>query len=212
MGARRRLMGQFVGSRVWTIGEERWMVCAESPGWNFRVLARGGRGGWRGKRARTIRCRREFASCGREDGGGRFGSAVGASETRGGRARLGRLPRPSRVSKGTKKLQPGGRAAAPGRARSGIGHAQHGDGTRAGGPGGVPRQGVARGDARVSKHDATDPRLKVAPPNGRDSDAPAVVPLSGCGLGQLAHCFVTGRPRCRVEESLSLETTRLTRS
>ena len=77
----------------------RWMDgLAESPGWNFRVLARGGRGGWRGKRARTIRCRREFASCGREDGGGRFGSAVGASETRGGRARLGRLPRPSRVS------------------------------------------------------------------------------------------------------------------
>ena len=36
---------------------------------------------------------------------------------------------------------------------SGCGYAQHGDGTRAGGPGGVPRQGVARGDTRVSKHD-----------------------------------------------------------
>lgn len=84
--------GQFVGSRVGTIGEDGWLC--ESLGWNFRVLARGGRGGWRGERARTIRCRREFASCGREDGGGRFGSAVGASEMRGGRARLGRLPRP----------------------------------------------------------------------------------------------------------------------
>ena len=36
---------------------------------------------------------------------------------------------------------------------SGCGYAQHGDGTRAGGPSRVPRQNVARGDTRVSKHD-----------------------------------------------------------
>jgi hypothetical protein len=45
------------------------------------------------------------------------------------------------------------RGRAPAGDDSGCGYAQHGYGTRAGGPSRVPRQNVARGDTRVSKHD-----------------------------------------------------------
>ena len=65
------------------------------------------------------------------------------------------LVRARLLSGGKKKSWMGGpaRGRAPAGDDSGCGYAQHGDGTRAGGPSRVPRQNVARGDTRVSKHD-----------------------------------------------------------
>ena len=83
----------------------------------------------------------------------RFG---GSGQRSGGvRGAVASLVRARLFSDGKKMSWMGGpaRGRAPAGDDSGCGYAQHGDGTRAGGPGRVPRQGVARGDTRVSKHD-----------------------------------------------------------
>ena len=83
----------------------------------------------------------------------RFGGS--GQRSRGVRGAGTSLVRARLFSDGKKMSWMGGpaRGRAPAGDDSGCGYAQHGDGTRAGGPGRVPRQGVARGDTRVSKHD-----------------------------------------------------------
>ena len=78
--------------------------------------------------------------------------ASGGSSLRSG---VASLVRARLFSDGKKMSWMGGpaRGRAPAGDDSGCGYAQHGDGTRAGGPSRVPRQNVARGDTRVSKHD-----------------------------------------------------------
>ena len=91
------------------------------------------------------------------DVGMRFGGS--GQRSRGVRGAVASLVRARLLWDGKKKSWMGGpaRGRAPAGDDSGCGYAQHGNGTRAGGPSRVPRQNVARGDTRVSKHDERRP-------------------------------------------------------